>query len=96
MDHETSFPRFTERRRRHSPVFTAQILAECQQPAVLLASVALRHGINQTLIYTWRRAMKSAPQDAFLRLPSPLSAPGSEMSVKATIAAATRRIRPRD
>jgi transposase len=72
MDHEEFIPETNERRRRHSAAFKAQVLAECEQPKVSVASVALKHGINQNMIYAWRRAAKLAPQETFLRLDSPL------------------------
>ena len=74
MDHEASPLKIIKRRRRHSPELKQQVLAECEQPGVSVASVALRHGLNQNLIYTWRRTQTRDTQNAFVRLPTPLPA----------------------
>lgn len=70
MDDQVRSPRITKPRRRHATAFKDQVLGECRQPGVSVASVALKHGINQNLIYRWRRAS----HDDFLRLPAPLNA----------------------
>ena len=41
------------RRRVHSAEFKAQVLAECQEPGVSVAAVALAHGLNVNLVRKW-------------------------------------------
>ena len=72
MNHQDTPPRKIQHRRRHPLAFKTQVLSECQQPGVSVAAVALRHGINQNMIYTWRRAVKRELQNEFVRLPPPL------------------------
>jgi transposase len=40
-------------RRVHGAEFKAQVLAECQQPGVSVAAVALAHGLNVNLLRKW-------------------------------------------
>ena len=40
-------------RRKHSKEFKAELISECQQPGVSLASVALAHGLNDNLLRRW-------------------------------------------
>ena len=62
-------------RRRHTKAVKEQVLAECQQPGISVSSVALRHGINQNLIYKWRHQLSRKANDTFLRLPAPVALP---------------------
>ena len=78
-------------RRRHSPEFKQAVVAECRRPGVSLASVALRHGLNATLLRKWvvdaggksapaRRAaavVPATPQTVPTFVPIPLAAPAS-------------------
>jgi len=41
------------RRRTHSAQFKARVMAECGQPGVSVASVALSHGLNANLVRRW-------------------------------------------
>ena len=52
MDYEATSLKIIKRRRRHSPQLKQQVLAECEQPGVSVASVALRHSLNQNLVHT--------------------------------------------
>lgn len=81
-----------KRRRRHAPQLKLQVLAECEQPGVSVASVALHHGINQNLIYTWRRNQKRGAQHAFVRLPMPLSALSGPMRTEPSVAPTTLHV----
>ena len=92
MDYEAIPPKIIERRRRHSPQFKQQVLAECGQPGVSVASVALRNRINQNLIYTWRRTGQRDAQNAFVRLPTPLSALAGVLRTEEGMAPAIVRI----
>jgi transposase len=42
-------------RRRHSAEFKRQVLAECAQPGISAAGVALTHRIDANLVQKWRR-----------------------------------------
>jgi transposase len=76
MDDQATPPRIIKsRRRRHPKAFKDRVLAECQQPGVSVASVALRHGINQNLVYKWRHQISRKANDTFLRLPTPVAMP---------------------
>ena len=41
------------RRRRHSTQFKENVVRECLQPGVSIASVALRHGLNANMLRKW-------------------------------------------
>lgn len=45
----------TERRRRWRYEEKARIIEETAQPGVVVCDVARRHGISQSLLFTWRR-----------------------------------------
>jgi transposase-like protein len=54
VDTITLIVRITMRQRTSYPKpFKAQIVQECLQPGVSMASVALRHGINANLVRKW-------------------------------------------
>ncbi|AKJ66926.1 MAG: IS66 family insertion sequence hypothetical protein [Burkholderiales bacterium] len=42
-------------RRRYGATLKAQILAECEQPGMSVARVAMAHGINANIVHKWRR-----------------------------------------
>ena len=44
----------TERRRSYTDAERAAILAECAEPDAVIASVARRYGIAESVIYGWR------------------------------------------
>jgi transposase len=46
------------RRRRWSAEEKARILAESFRPGVRVSDVALRHGVNRGLVWSWRRQVK--------------------------------------
>lgn len=92
MDYEATPLKIIKRRRRHSSELKQQVLAECGQPDVSVASVALRHGINQNLIYTWRRTQKRDAQNDFVRLPTPLPVLSGPMRTEESVASATVHI----
>lgn len=41
------------RRRKHSAQFKAELIAQCSQPGVSIASIALRNGLNANLLRRW-------------------------------------------
>ena len=89
MDYEATPLKMITRRRRHAPQLKLQVLAECEQPGVSVASIALQHGINQNLIYTWRRNQKGDAQHAFVRLPTPLPALSGPTRTQESVTPAT-------
>jgi transposase len=44
-----------ERRRRWSPADKLRIVAESHEPGALIRAVAARHGVCESLVFTWRR-----------------------------------------
>lgn len=50
----------TARRRSYSDAQRREILEEAARPGVSVAAVARRHGINDNLIYTWRKQRREA------------------------------------
>jgi transposase-like protein len=63
------------RRRVYGAEFKAQVLAECQQPGVSVAAVALSHGLNVNLVRKWlvgrglKRAGLTAPRTVMRPMP---------------------------
>lgn len=51
MDTKQGLP--GRRRRRHSAEFKAKVVAECRQPGVSMAAVALSNGLNANLLRSW-------------------------------------------
>ena len=47
-----------ERRRRWSPADKLRIVAESQEPGALIRAVAARHGVCESLVFTWRRQVR--------------------------------------
>ena len=43
------------KRRSYPKAFKAQIVAECRQPGISIAGVALSHGVNANLVHRWIR-----------------------------------------
>tara|TARA_R110002073_G_scaffold324326_1_gene502168 strand:- start:2179 stop:2532 length:354 start_codon:yes stop_codon:yes gene_type:complete len=72
------------RRRHHTLAFKQQVIAESNAPGASVAGVAIRHSLNPNLVQKWRRTVQPAPQNDFVQLPAPISAP--------TIAPTTVRI----
>lgn len=76
-------------RRTHSPAFKAELVAQCQQPGVSLAAIALANGLNPNLLRRWvnergglRREVAeppvlpaSAPEFVALSVPTASAAP---------------------
>jgi len=47
-----------ERRRRWSPTDKLRIVAESHEPGALIRAVAARHGVCESLVFTWRRQVR--------------------------------------
>ncbi|CUJ56231.1 Transposase [Achromobacter xylosoxidans] len=45
----------TPRRRSYPKAMKARIVAECRQPGISIAGVALSHGVNANLVHKWIR-----------------------------------------
>jgi transposase len=66
-------------RRRYGTQFKAMVLAQCDEPGMSVAQVAMSHGINDNVVHRWRqlaRQQEAAPPGtpaAFvpLALPAP-------------------------
>lgn len=43
------------KRRSYPKALKAQIVAECRQPGISIAGVALSHGVNANLVHKWIR-----------------------------------------
>jgi transposase len=56
MDTENS----RKRRRRYGQELKTQILAECEQPGVSVAQVAMAHGINANIVHGWRKLARQS------------------------------------
>ncbi|WP_156684402.1 IS66-like element accessory protein TnpA [Pseudomonas sp. Leaf127] len=76
-----------QQRRSYSKTFKAQVIAECAQPDISIANVALTHNLNTNLVHKWIRvhAQKTlALQTAFIPVKS-LPAPAVHQVLRATI-----------
>ncbi len=47
-----------ERRRRWSTPFKLGVVAELQEPGAQVRAVAARHGVCESLVFTWRRQVR--------------------------------------
>ena len=47
-----------ERRRRWSTSFKLRVVAELQEPGAQVRAVAARHGVCESLVFTWRRQVR--------------------------------------
>jgi len=45
-------------RRSYSDEFKAQVLAECEEPGISVAKVAMSHGINDNVVHRWRQLVR--------------------------------------
>ncbi len=78
-------------RRTHSPEFKARLVAQCREPGVSLAAIAVANGLNPILLRRWvnergglQRESEVAqalpgPTPEFVALSVPKSAPESEI-----------------
>ena len=75
------------RRRRWTEEEKARILAESFQPGTRISDVALRHGVNRGLVWTWRRQLRkqeaeAAPAFVPIRITQETAAAQSSTAVK--------------
>lgn len=78
-----------ERRRRFTDAEKLRYVAECQMPGQSVAKVAKKHGLNEGLIFGWRRAVREG-RLGLAQAPAPF---GSTALVDATPAASAPFIR---
>jgi len=78
-------------RRRYGQQFKAMVLAQCEEPGMSVAQVAMSHGINDNVVHRWRQlarrqaaterakpSLESAPLPPSLGfVPVALPAPGA-------------------
>lgn len=76
-----------ERRRRWSVADKLRIVAETQEPGARISGVAARHGVCESLVFTWRRQVREgvlvAPEMAAfmpVRMFEPLEPPTAAMA----------------
>lgn len=73
----SSAPQGPRKRRHFSPVFKAEIVAQCRQPKVSVSRIALDNGLNANMVRRWMREAERAntplPIPAFVpvQLPAP-------------------------
>ena len=66
-------------RRRYGAQFKAMVLAQCDEPGVSVAQVAMSHGINDNVVHRWRQLVrrKQTAQSAIVGSQSPVSQPAA-------------------
>jgi transposase-like protein len=74
-------------RRRYSAAYKAQVMAQCGQEGVSIASVAMAHGLNANLVQKWLsqarlRALPEPAKPAFVPMPIQASRIGSHIEVQ--------------
>jgi transposase len=87
-----------ERRRRWSKGEKARIVEETLMPGAVVCEVARRHGVAQSLLFTWRRQARAAEpggRDGSILLPVEIGAAatpcGSEAARQSRAAAISRQ-----
>ena len=59
-------------RRRYGSQFKSMVLAQCEEPGMSVAQVAMSHGINDNVVHRWRQL---ARQEQSARQASPDAQP---------------------
>src|SRR5690349_656479 len=54
----------TERRRSYTPAEKARLVDEAFRPGVVVTEAARRLGVDESLLYRWRRSMRAPPPAA--------------------------------
>ena len=87
-----------ERRRRWSKDEKSRIVEETLMPGAVVSEVARRHGVAQSLLFTWRRLARTAgpaTRDGSILLPVEIDAPPPSESARASGPATNgRRAKP--
>ncbi len=74
-----------ERRRRWSLQDKVRLVAEINEPGAMIRSVAARHGVSESLLFTWRRQAREgllgpAPQSPMFVQVQTLAPPSTAMA----------------
>jgi transposase len=83
-----------ERRRRWSKDEKARLVEETLAPGAVVSEVARRHGVAQSLLFTWRRLARTtdpAGRDGSILLPVEIDAPPPPLSEAASRPATSGR-----
>jgi transposase len=92
MDAMTSESKKT--RCRYGVQFKALVLAQCEEPGVSVAQVAMSHGINDNVVHRWRqlaREGKATPPKTSEFIALPMTAPAASAPEPADIHVEVRR-----
>ena len=65
-------------RRQWSIAEKRRIVAEATQPGAVKIAVARRHGISESRLYAWRKALGNEPHTHFLPVVADHSVPGKD------------------
>jgi len=68
-------------RRRYGSQFKAMVLAQCDEPGMSVAKVAMSHGINDNVVHRWRQLVRQQRTG----LPTTVDAPRSAESAAAFV-----------
>ena len=71
-------------RRVWSDAEKRQIVAEAVVPGASVAEIARRHGVNANLVFTWRRAARTAPSPVLIGSNAPTACRQGDASPAAT------------
>lgn len=74
-----------ERRRRWSPQDKARLVAETHEPGAMIRAVAARHGVSESLLFTWRRQAREGLLGS--ASPSPVFVPVQTLAPSGTMMA---------
>ena len=69
-----------QKRRRFSPEFKADIVAECLEPGASVSRISLENGLNTNMVRRWINEARRAPKRSgfvSVALPAATSAPGN-------------------
>jgi len=82
-------------RRRHSATQKAQVLAQCGEPGMSVAKVAMPHGINANVVHRWRQLAREGSGGAFVKTSEfvalPLPGPAAPAAAPAEIRVGLKR-----
>ena len=58
-------------RRRYGSQFKAMVLAQCDEPGMSVAKVAMSHGINDNVVHRWRQLARQRQAAALTTVDTP-------------------------
>ncbi len=66
-------------RRRYGAQFKAKVLAQCDEPGMSVAKVAMSHGINDNIVHRWRQlARQQQTSQHSAMTPQPTAVPPAQ------------------